>query len=81
MKQSPLDFVRYCPGDACGSPGSMSRVAAERYQAQDMEYLREMEKVGQRFSNFPHIGGECAKCRNPNPPMPEPARRGARHVR
>lgn len=60
--QSRNELVRYCPGDAIGSPAWMPRPRAERQETQDNDYLDSMERVGLPRPQRPHIGGECTKC-------------------
>jgi hypothetical protein len=66
--------TRYCPGDAGGSPGLMSRDEADALLACGTRLIRLLQGVGGMDKNavLPHIGGYCAKCRPPHPyPSPQ----------
>lgn len=54
MAQSTA-FVRYCPGDAIGSPASMALSEALKQLEADSAYLETMRSAGNDFSNYPHI--------------------------
>jgi hypothetical protein len=56
-------LVRYCPGDACGSPALLTEADAMKYEKQDTTHLFLMREVGIPFTHLPHIGGHCGACK------------------
>lgn len=63
MEKSQL--VRYCPGNASGSPATMTRAEAEQHLKHDSAHIEVMKRAGAlpQDAQLPHIGGTCKLCK------------------
>ena len=69
------NLVHYCPGSAVGSPAGLTRAEAEYYLAQDTDFINTLVEADalEKPVIYPHIGGECARCREHTKKCDSPA--------